>query len=241
MPFSPACPHLPFLLQRRAACLRQESTLLFASLPPGAAPGPALYRLLRTASSLELYARLLSPAPFAAGCELNSCAAALVQAVRELCPLRREQLSFFPAASPLPVGLSASVLSPLLCHLACNSLQQSGREAQLCLKTGAAAGRAYVYLSDNGPGLGPSFLPGASPGLGLACCRLAAQRAGGSFLGWNLPRRGLVGGGAAVVLALPLISSAPACPPFFWEGDRFSPFLVQLSPCCILPDQPAGK
>ena len=172
--------------------------------------------LLRSASSLELYARLLSPAPFASGCELNSCATALVQAARELCPLRRDQFSFFPAPSPLPVGLPAFVLSPLLCHLACNSLQQAGKGAQLCLKTGTSAGQAYLYLSDNGPGLSSSFLPGGSTGLGLACCRLAARRAGGAFLGWNLPRRGLAGGGTAVVLALPLASSAPACPPFFW-------------------------
>ena len=44
-------------------------------------------------------------------------------------------------------------------------------------------------------------------------------------------------GGFSCLLALPLAQGA--CPPFsplFLPEDRFSPYLIQLSPCCILPD-----
>ncbi len=232
-------PDTPALLGRLAGRLRQGAGQLAAArLAAGQGPGQGCYRLLRYTATLEAAQSLLGPGP--GRCDLNQGARALAAAIRGLCPLRPAQLSFFEAPGPLPVGLSGRQLAAALCHLACNSLVYGGRGVRLCLKTGQAGGRAYFYLADTGPGLAPErwFGPSPSPGeggLGLFYCRMAAKAAGGTFWGWN---RGGGAGGFSCLLSLPL-RPGPPCPPFspaFVAGDRFSPYLIQLSPCCILPD-----
>ena len=234
-------PDAPALLGRLAGRLRQGAgRLAAAGLARGGAPGPGCYRLLRCTSTLEAAQSLLVPGQ--GRCDLNEGARALAQAIRALCPLRPAQLAFFEAPGPLPVGLSGRQLAAALCHLACNSLLYGGPGVRLCLKTGRAGGRAYFYLADTGPGIAPErwFDSGRSPnagesGLGLFYCRLAAKAAGGAFWGWN---RSGGAGGFSCLLSLPL-RPGPPCPPFspaFQAEDRFSPYLIQLSPCCILPD-----
>ncbi|MCI6739471.1 MAG: hypothetical protein MR579_01860 [Bacteroidales bacterium] len=218
-----------------ARSLREKAGRLAAARQArGQAPGRDCYRLLRRAATLEAAQSLARPGR----CDLEQAARQLAGALGALCPLRPDQLAFFGTGAPLPVGLSGRQLTAALCHLACNSLLYGGPGARLCLKTGQAGGRAYFYLADTGPGLAAQrwFSPGLHPqeGLGLAYCRLAASRAGGALLGWN--RKGGAGG-FSCLLALPLAQGA--CPPFsplFLPEDRFSPYLIQLSPCCILPD-----
>jgi signal transduction histidine kinase len=111
-----------------------------------------------------------------------------------------------------PTTLGQLVLNLMLNAAQC---QPSGGEVEV--RCAVAAGRAFVRVSDRGPGFSPEaserlfepfYSTRGSTGLGLAVCHSIALDHGGT-----LHARNRAGGGAEVVLELPLAATGEAGTP----------------------------
>lgn len=118
-------------------------------------------------------------------------------------------------APPLIVGDFQQIVQVLvnLINNACDAMADVARYPEgkrLSIRTGSGGGRAFIRVSDNGPGIPPEAAarlfqpffttkePGRGTGLGLSICRQIAREHGGDISLENRP-----GEGCAFILDLP--------------------------------------
>jgi len=132
--------------------------------------------------------------------------------------LKTDDVSVTKEVSPTPpliVGDFQQVVQVLvnLINNACDAMAGVVRYPEgkrLLIRTGAAGGRAFIRVEDNGPGVAPETAqrlfqpffttkePGRGTGLGLSICRQIAREHGGDVVLENRP-----GQGCALTLDLP--------------------------------------
>jgi signal transduction histidine kinase len=155
----------------------------------------------------ELVAKMLTLARVESGpsaaaadgaCDLNQCIATTVSELETSAVVRQVRL----AARDLPaeaciVPLSVQDCTLVLSNLLMNAIQHSPPHAQVELRVSAQNGAVEIIVQDHGDGIDPAVLPHVfdrfyrgdpsrtratgGAGLGLAICKAAVEKAGGSI------------------------------------------------------------
>lgn len=169
--------------------------------------------LTDTARVEELVARMLTLARVENGaaaavdgvCDVNQCIATTVSELETFAAVRQVELAAHPG-EPRTVSLSVQDCTLVVSNLLMNAIQHSPPHAQIEVHVFAEDGFVNIVIQDHGDGIDPAALPHVfdrfyrgdparnratgGAGLGLAICKAAVEKAGGSITLASDPGRG---------------------------------------------------
>jgi len=149
--------------------------------------------------------------------DLSAIASSVTSLVQNVFQEKSVRLTAEASPEPCPIQASRPHLQRLFLNLFLNALSVSGKGGQVRLTTRRDGAFAVASVDDDGPGFSAEVLPrlfGAyettrasqgGTGLGLNLCARIARQHGGSLSAENRP-----GGGASLILRLPLDLTASA-------------------------------
>ena len=172
--------------------------------------------LADTARIEELVAKMLTLARVENGattraadgkCALNQCITKTVSELQTFAAQRQVELAVRDqTANTCTVSLSAEDCTLVISNLLMNAIQHSPPHAQIELRVSAENGAVDIIVQDQGEGIDPAALPHVfdrfyrgdpsrtratgGAGLGLAICKAAVEKAGGSIRLASEPGRG---------------------------------------------------
>jgi signal transduction histidine kinase len=164
----------------------------------------------------ELVAKMLTMARVESGtvsaaangkCDLNQCVCHTVAELETFAVVRQVELAVHGLpADTCAVSLNAEDCELVLSNLLMNAIQHSPPRAQVELRVSAQNGSVEIVVQDHGEGIDPAALPHVfdrfyrgdpsrtratgGAGLGLAICKAAVEKAGGTITLASEPGRG---------------------------------------------------